>query len=224
MRGFQYSVVGVLVGGALFFGSGCKRSSHPEAVKVRPHAPEPVLVKTAPATPIQTKRLELGGPTWNHEWDVLIERHLPPAMLSRRVPHDVRRFCPAFFRMGVTDKRAFWAYFFQALAGAESGLDTKTNVRHESMGPGKDGVTGSLVRSQGLLQLTYEDKDRYGCNFDWKHDRHLALTSSRRTILRPRNNLLCGIRILDQQLFSRREPFAYEALVLVDTAPGYGEL
>jgi len=32
--------------------------------------------------------------------------------------------------MNDPDKRAFWAYFFQALAGAEAGLNPRTRVRH----------------------------------------------------------------------------------------------
>jgi hypothetical protein len=32
--------------------------------------------------------------------------------------------------MGETDRRTFCAYFFQALAGAEAGLNPKSSVRH----------------------------------------------------------------------------------------------
>ena len=35
-----------------------------------------------------------------------------------------------FTSMSEVDKRAFWAYFFQALAGAEAGLEPTTRVRH----------------------------------------------------------------------------------------------
>jgi hypothetical protein len=58
------------------------------------------------------------------------EKALPPEMLSSQVPQGVRRFCPRFYRMGGTDKRAFWAYSFQALAGTEAGLNPNTSVRH----------------------------------------------------------------------------------------------
>ena len=58
------------------------------------------------------------------------QKALPPEMLSSQVPADVRRFCPRFYEMGETDKRTFWAYFFQALAGAEAGLNPNTSVRH----------------------------------------------------------------------------------------------
>src|SRR5580700_1649429 len=84
----------------------------------------------APPTPIDEKKVELGGTPWNPQWDQIIEKALPPEMLSSRVPQGVRRFCPRFYEMGETDKRIFWAYFFQALAGAEAGLNPNTSVRH----------------------------------------------------------------------------------------------
>lgn len=180
---------------------GCLQSSKP-----KPTQPKPITVKQAPPTPIETKRIELGGPSWNPGWDTFIERSLPSAMLSHRVPWDVRRFCPRFFEISTTDKRAFWAYFFQALAAAEAGLNAKTNVPHPGAQAGTDRVTGLPIRCEGLLQLTYEDAQRYGCNFNWKVDRRLPLTDPRRTILQPKNNLACGIRILVDQIIKQRKP------------------
>lgn len=180
---------------------GCAQHSTPKHTQ-----PKPVAVQQAPPTPIETKRIELGGPSWNPGWDTFIERTLPPAMLSHRVPGDVRHFCPRFFEMSVTDKRAYWAYFFQALAAAEAGLNAKTNVLHPGPQLGIDRVTGRPIRCEGLLQLTYEDAQRYGCNFNWKVDRRLSLTDPRRTILQPKNNLACGIRILDAQIVKQRKP------------------
>ncbi len=185
-------------------GSGCGKRDREH----RTPAPTPAPVtKVAPPTPIDQKRAELGGPEWDHQWDDIIEKALPPAMLSRAVPRDVRRFCPGFYSMADTDKRAFWAYFFQALAGAEAGLDPRTVVRHtEPQVAVKDEVTGLRVRSQGLLQLTYEDQKRYGCDFDWESDRKLPAKDPARTILQPTNNLLCGVKILDTQIIDHHEP------------------
>ena len=86
--------------------------------------------KKFPHTPINTKAAELGETTWNPEWNSIVERALSPTMLSTQVPRDVRRFCPRFYVMSDPEKRAFWAYFFQALAGAEAGLDPDATVRH----------------------------------------------------------------------------------------------
>ncbi len=161
--------------------------------------------KPAPATPIDAKKAELGGKTWNPAWDQIVEQAIPPEMLSSQVPRDVRRFCPNFYRMNETDKRVFWAYFFQALAGAEAGLNPTTNVRHPEIAK-TDKVTGQHVHSEGLLQLTYEDQKAYDCDFDWERDRELPSHDPAKTILQPRNNLECGIKILDNQIITLHRP------------------
>jgi hypothetical protein len=111
-------------------------------------------IQTVPPTPIDIKKVELGGTPWNPEWDQIIEKALPPEMLSSQVPRGVRRFCPRFYEMVATDKRSFWAYFFQALAGAEAGLNPSASVRHSEM----EGAPA--MRSEGLLQLGYADHKR----------------------------------------------------------------
>lgn len=163
--------------------------------------------KPAPPTPIQLKRVELGGATWDPQWDEIVEQALPPEMLSRQVPRDVLRFCPRFYQMQQTDQRAFWAYFFQALAGAEAGLNPATRVRHTDPAVAKrDAVTGMAIRSEGLLQLAYEDGKRYNCDFDWQADRALKPNDPARTILQPQNNLTCGISILYNQIITKHRP------------------
>ena len=208
--------IGLSVGiGIVLTVSSCAHSAQPKRGQ-----PKPVAVQQAPPTPIETKRVELGGPSWNPGWDTLIERALPPTMLSSRVPQDVRRFCPRFFEMSATEKRAYWAYFFQALAAAEAGLDAKTNVPHPGAQPGRDHVTGQPIRCEGLLQLTYEDAQRYGCNFNWKVDRRLPLTDPHRTILQPKNNLACGIRILADQIIKQRKPLLERSSYWSTLRPG----
>lgn len=162
--------------------------------------------KPAPSTPIDAKKAELGGRTWDPAWDQVVEQSVPPEMLSSRVPHDVRKFCPRFYSMSDTDKRVFWAYFFQALAGTEAGLNPTTRVRHtEPEVAVVDHVTHKAVRSEGLLQLTYEDATRYGCDFDWTHDRELPTNDPSKSILQPKNNLECGVKILDHQIISQHK-------------------
>jgi hypothetical protein len=170
-------------------------------------APAAPVTKPAPPTPIEEKKEELGGTTWDPQWDQIIEQALPPEMLSAKVPRDVRRFCPRFYQMPEVDKRAFWAYFFQALAGAEAGLDLKTRVRHTELEVAvRDPVTGVAVRSEGLLQLSYQEAKRYNCDFDWEADRTLKANDPRKTILQPKNNLECGIKILANQIIDQRKP------------------
>lgn len=180
--------------------AGCGKRQQPAP------APAPAM-KAAPQTPIDTKRAEIGGPMWDPAWDKIVEEALPPEMLSAQVSRAVRPLCPRFNAMGEADKRAFWAYFFQALAGAEGGLKPTAHVRHSQPAMEvKDQVTGVQGRTDGLLQLAYEDEKRYACDFDWESDRRLKAGDPARTILQPKNNLECGVKILDQQLIAQHKP------------------
>ena len=180
---------------SLVFFMGIATASHAQATK------------PAPPTPIDLKKVELGGTPWNPQWDQIIEKALPPEMLSSQVPQGVRRFCPRFYEMGETDKRSFWAYFFQALAGAEAGLNPNTSVRHTKPEVAKpDDVRGMAMRSQGLLQLAYADQKRYGCDFNWQADRALKANDPAKTILQPKNNLECGVKILVNQTIIQHKP------------------
>jgi hypothetical protein len=184
--------------------TGCHR---PQAENKPGASPQPPAVKIAPSTPLNVKSEELGGPTWDKNWDIFIERSLPQSMLTPRVPRDVRRYCPAFYTMSEADKRAWWAYLFQAMAAAEAGLNATTNVRHtEPEVAIPDHVTGRIVHQEGLLQLTYEDSKRYGCAFDWQADKSLPPHDPNKTILNPERNLACGIRILSHQIIDQHKP------------------
>jgi hypothetical protein len=157
-------------------------------------------VQPVPPTPIDVKKVELGGTPWSPEWDQIIEKALPPEMLSSQVPRGVTRFCPRFYEMRTADKRTFWAYFFQGLAGAEAGLNPNASVPHT------EPEDGPPMRSEGLLQLAYADHKRYGCDFDWQVDRTLKANDPGKTILQPKNNLECGVRILVNQIIVHHKP------------------
>ncbi len=164
-------------------------------------------MKAAPQTPISEKRDELGGKNWQPEWDAMVEQQLPADLLSPAAAHAVRSLCPNFQNEAEADKRAFWAYFFQALAGAEAGLDPTTVVHHTEAAVAKiDTVTKRPIHQEGLLQLTYEDSDRYHCSFDWEHDRTLPAKDPQRTILDPATNLGCGIKIVENQIITQNKP------------------
>jgi hypothetical protein len=208
MRGTAQSMIclGILCVAALLSPLACKRAhSQAAAAPVTPAAP---VTKPAPPTPLAVKKAELGSDTnWNPQWDQVVETSVPPEMVSTQVPRDVRRFCPRFYQMSEADKRAFWAYFFQALAGAEAGLNPQSNVHHTEPETAKvDDVSHRQVRSEGLLQLTYEDQQRYNCDFNWEADRHLPTHDPGKTILNPENNLRCGIHILTNQIIDQRKP------------------
>jgi hypothetical protein len=176
-------------------------------------------MKPVPQTPIAKKKAALGKPAWDPEWDRIVEQALPPEMLSASVGRDVRPFCPRFNVMSDADKRAYWAYFFQALAGAEAGLSPTANARGSATAM-KDTVTHRMVRSQGLLQLAYMDADRYGCDFDWDKDKRLPEKDPARTILQPENNLTCGVKILFRQLIVKQQPLLSRSSYWSTLRPG----
>jgi len=184
--------------------------------------PQEQAFKLAPATPIAEKKAELGDDrTWNPAWDLWIEAALPEDLLSTQVAKAVKPFCPRFVALSEADKRAFWAYFFQALAGAEAGLVPTANVHHkDAVLQIKDDVTHRLVRQEGLLQLTYMDQERYGCDFDWEKDKNLDEHAPTKTILQPKNNLLCGVNIIRNQLIDQHKPLLSSTSYFATLQPG----
>ncbi len=204
----------------LLTGCGHTQASGP-VPPPHPAAASTPALKQAPPTPIDVKKEELGGKTWDPRWDAAVEQALPPSLLSPAAARAVRGYCPRFAREGEADKRAFWAYTFQALAGAEAGLDPTTTVHHLDPAVNiPDSVSGRQRRQEGLLQLTYEDERRYGCDFDWGRDRKLASKDPRRSILNPDKNLLCGIKIMDHQIIEQGKPLVTRTSYWATLKPG----
>src|SRR3984885_3215076 len=209
-------LAGLPLCGAILVGACSQQAAQQPAAP----PPQPVM-KAAPPTPIAEKKEELGQPAWDPQWDVIVEQALSPEMLSGSIARGVRTFCPRFASLSDPDKRAFWAYTFQALAGAEAGLKPTTDVRHTEPEVAKeDTVTKRMIRSEGLLQLTYMDATRYGCDFNWKQDKTLAEKDPAKTILQPRNNLLCGVKILENQIVTQRKPLLSPPSYWVTVRPG----
>src|SRR3954453_14263383 len=218
----------LVAGGAIITGLGAAVAPMAKTDIPDAHAQEVALPSTqpafklAPATPIAEKKAELGDDrTWNPSWDLWIEAALPDELLSPKVAKAVKPFCPRFVALSEADKRAFWAYFFQALAGAEAGLVPTRNVHHsDAVLQIKDDVTHHLVRQQGLLQLTYMDQERYGCDFDWEADKNLDEHDPTKTILQPKNNLLCGVNIIRNQLIDQHKPLLSPPSYCATLQPG----
>jgi hypothetical protein len=205
------------------FRSEAARAQAAEIQSNQPPAEAKPALKPAPSTPLAEKKADLGDDkTWRPEWDTVIEKALSNDLLSSRVTRDVKAFCPRFPAMSDADKRAYWAYFFQALSGAEAGLKATSSVQHtEPEVAVKDGVSHRMVRSEGLLQLTYEDANRYGCNFDWDNDKQLNEHDPAKTILQPENNLLCGVKILESQIIERKKPLLSKTSYWSTLRPGW---
>ena len=202
----------------LFHVIGCKQRESAAAPAPQPVAP----VKAAPQTPLAEKKEELGSDVaWTPELDRYIEQNLPPELLSPQTAGAVRGYCPAFAQEPEADKRAFWAYTFQAIAAAEAGLRPTADVHHtEAAVAVKDKLTHRASRQEGLLQLKYEDDQRYGCDFDYAGDRHLPEKDAQRSILQPERNLACGMKIMTNQIVTQGKPLVSRTSYWSTLQPG----
>jgi hypothetical protein len=196
---------------------GCKQGASSQA-----QAPATPPVKEAPATPLAEQKDALGTANgWTPALDAFVEKNLPPDLLSAQAAKAVHSYCPAFEQLSEVDKRTFWAYTLQAMSAAEAGLIPTEDVHHTQAAVAKmDTVTHRPIRQEGLLQLAYEDGDRYGCAFDWAADSKLPEKSPNRTILQPETNLACGLKILDNQIMTQGKPLIVRTSYWSTLQPG----
>ena len=202
--------------------TACQRSHPSGQAQAAPAATPAPPVKPAPATPLAAKKEDLTGDSgWSPALDAFLERSLPAGLLGPQAARAVHPWCPAFAQASEADKRAFWAYTFQALAAAEAGLKPTADVHHTQRVLAKtDTVTHRPIRQEGLLQLTYEDSDRYHCDFDWPHDSRLPERSPERTILNPERNLACGLLIMQNQVVDQGKPLVTHTSYWSTLQPG----
>lgn len=112
---------------------------------------------------------------------------------------DIEQFCPQYNTLDNKLRANFWAALVAAISRQESGDDPVAGSIEKTMGV--DPVTGMQVRSEGLLQLSYQDTTGWSfCHFDWQVDKDLKVDDPKKTILDPFRNLDCGMRILAQQV------------------------
>ena len=106
-----------------------------------------------------------------------------------------------------TQKINVWGELISAICYYESGWNPTSRMVETRMST--DAITGNQVASEGLMQLSYQDKNSYktrivtDCKFDWNHDRPLFQNNPKDpniTILNPYYNLEFGIEILAYQI------------------------
>ncbi|MBC7456744.1 MAG: hypothetical protein H7235_00595, partial [Bdellovibrionaceae bacterium] len=144
------------------------------------------------------------------EWSKMIYSVIEneePTMLETNVATDIHTFCPRYDSLTQSERLNFWGQFFAALAHPESGWD----AAQSTLEPLKyfkhvDPITNQRVRSEGLLQLSYQDEKSHhlNCGFNWNRDRYLAPEDPRKSILNPYLNLRCGIKIMSRQLKDKK--------------------
>jgi len=182
---------------------------------------------------------------WPAAYDAYIRSEVRkyPGLLAL-APERLADFCPGFAAIG--DKAQFYADLLWAIAGPESDwhraeitLETELDGVVDPIDP----VTGQQVRSEGLLQLSYQDIDSYDaagvCRFDWAADKPTAMAEyargaaygdGTRTIHDAYRNLECGLFIVNAHLLqlyptARFEDALSPYWIVMDPAhPGYAEV
>jgi len=192
-------------------------------VKPLPPAPEPPPIviqpipEPEPLPPLEQFPIKEVG--WLPEY----EREIKKAVLEldellEFSQADMKSFCPAWSQFNQDERLQFYADLFYSMAAKESGYRIRAWFTENQ---GTDSVTKHQVRSEGLLQLSYQDPVNYQsylktrdpvlgakvwnfCPFDFAKDKAHFLadikagkTSSERprTIQDPYINLRCGVFI-----------------------------
>lgn len=152
-----------------------------------PAKPDPVEEPAPPAIPSEPADEIFPVPAgdWkNVQWSsmaIMAVADLGVNLLAA-VPADVKEFCSAYPTLGPSKRAQFWAMLLSAMARYESGF--KPNTSYTEDFPDSSGVP---VVSRGLLQISKESANGYGCGITDAKQLHDVET-----------NLRCGVRILNR--------------------------
>lgn len=114
---------------------------------------------------------------------------------------DISDFRKDYYSLSKEQRIIVWGELICAMAKFES--NWKTICRYQETTQGIDSVTKRPVYSEGLLQLSYQDKPNYHflqCDFNWEQDKNLKDNDPAKTIFNAQYNLEFGIRILAYQI------------------------
>ncbi len=102
--------------------------------------------------------------------------------LTRATPEDITDYCPAYPELSLPLRRAFWSHLLAFMAKSESNHSPSSRYQEKF-----NDRAGQPVISRGLLQISYESAQAYGCDLATPQSLH-----------NPRQNLRCGVRILNR--------------------------
>lgn len=118
---------------------------------------------------------------------------------------DIKKFRSDYDTLSKNQKINVWAELISAISFYESGWKLNSLMEEKSLGIDK--VTGQVVKSEGLLQLSYQDKINYPnlpCKFNWEIDKNLENKDLSKTIFNYKYNLELGVNILAQQIRNKK--------------------
>ena len=156
--------------------AGCQTT--PEIKPETPSVTPPVVV-----TPITYKAVWDSKPKAKEWTDAVVSAlEAQGSDMLKAKPKDESKWCPGLGAMSEAKKKQFYVYLISAMAERESGFNPDLRYT-ESFKDSK----GKLVVSRGMLQLSIESGNAYGCGFKTTADLHDA-----------GKNLSCGVRILNR--------------------------
>ncbi|MBP7844232.1 MAG: hypothetical protein KA116_05410 [Proteobacteria bacterium] len=132
----------------------------------------------------------------------------------------MNKMCPKWSSLNKADRAEFWTHLLYAVSIPESSTNRTLIYLEKSMKT--DSVTGYQVRSEGLLQLSYQDVSSYsykGGDISWTADRSMAIQdyesdakygNPNRSILNAYANLNLGIHIIYKQVFKYNTSLSLE--------------
>lgn len=98
------------------------------------------------------------------------------------IPADRSLFCPKYSSFSYAQRKQYWTYLISSMVRFESNFNTNSSYTESFTDS-----SGKRVVSRGLLQISIESGNAYGCGFKTAQELH-----------DPYKNLSCGIRILNR--------------------------
>ena len=147
--------------------AGCKQ------MEPVPQASVQVLPKVIPTLAWGDKH-----PDWTEH---LLEEIAKSKMLDV-IPSDAKGFCPSYAKLTKSQRAEVLAQLISIMAKRESNFKPETKFT-EAFNDAK----GRKVISRGLLQISIESANSYGCGFKNAEELH-----------DPKKNLSCGVKIIER--------------------------
>lgn len=97
-------------------------------------------------------------------------------------PKDIKDYCPGYSKMNKDNRKKFWLHLISSIANFESSFKPQTRYKENF----KD-QNGNEIWSRGLMQISYQSSQPYGCGFKNSEALHDA-----------KANLTCAIKILNR--------------------------
>lgn len=135
------------------------------------------------------------------QWDNFVRELVAKLFIIFDYAEDKLEICPVYDQLSISQRIEVWCRLIKYIAYYESNWNPGCQTLEPTMGI--DPTTKEPVKSEGLLQLSYQDKINYPtlknkCRFD---------AAQKDSILNPEYNLEFGIYILADQIKKYKKVF-----------------